>query len=135
NCSGTATPCPLTMSSDRAVTATFVSLPLPAPGGIDARFNGSMATIAWNAVPGATAYDLGRSDDGDTWNTIASPASANATDATVTGGHAYLYRVRARSSDGTPSNWSGADLMIAVAFADDPLIGGTTKIKATHLTQ
>ena len=133
-CSGSSN-CSVTMTADRTVTATFVALPLAPPATVDARFNGGAAAITWPSVLGATSYDVARSDNGQTFTTISSPATNSANDATVVAGYAYLYRVRAKSSDGTPSNWSAPDLMTAIAFTNDPLLAHATAVKALHVTE
>ena len=131
DCSGAGVPCSLTMTAARSATATFVSLPLAAPTSLDARFAGAAGAITWAAVPGATGYEVARSADGSTFALIASTTSPTLNDAAVAAGHAYLYRVRALSADGTSSR----DLMTAISFSDDPLVATSTIVRAVHLTE
>jgi hypothetical protein len=62
-------------------------------------------------------------------------------DTTVSSGSAYLYRVRAVSSSGNYSTYSGADLATAITFTDDPLTSysesptNASLIKAAHVTE
>lgn len=135
DCSGMTSPCPLAMNADRSIAATFVSLPLPPPANLDARYNGSAASISWTAIPGAARYEVSRSSDGHTFAVVATPTAANTTDGGVTPGAAYLYRVRAQASGGSYSGWSGLDVMTAMAFSDDPLVAGSTLIRAAHVLQ
>ncbi len=135
DCSGAGVPCSLTMTAARSATATFVSLPLAAPTSLDARFAGAAGAITWAAVPGATGYEVARSADGSTFALIASTTSPTLNDAAVAAGHAYLYRVRALSADGTSSSWSVRDLMTAISFSDDPLVATSTIVRAVHLTE
>jgi len=109
--------------------------PLSAPSHLEAQYDGNAAILVWTGVPGATGYDVSRSSDGVVFAPIATPASANATDASVAAGSAYLYRVRATRTGTTPSDWGASDLMTAVVFTDDPLNVISTVVKATHVTQ
>lgn len=131
DCAGGSSPCTLTMSANRAVTATFVS----PPAAVDARYTGSAASITWPAMPGAASYDVERSSNGSTYVPVASPGLPSATDAAVVLGKAYLYRVRSRSAEGVPSGWSAPDLMTAIAFVNDPLAALSTRVRAVHVTQ
>lgn len=133
DCAGSNLQCSLTMSAPRSVTATFVTLTLAAPAALDAHYSGSAAAISWGAVPGAAFYEIGRSANGQTFTNVSSPATTSASDSAVSSGQAYLYRVRARTTNAA-SAWS-TDLMTAIAFTDDPLVATSTPIRATHLTQ
>jgi len=135
DCAGPTTPCNVSMSSNRSVGATFVAVPPPTPSGLDARYDGTAAVITWSAVANAASYEVARSADGQNYTTVATPSANSAADATVAGGTAYLYRVRAKNSDGAPSGWSSVDLMTAISFTDDPLVAGTTRIRVSHLTE
>jgi hypothetical protein len=104
--------------------------PFGTPTSLDAHFNGTAAAIAWNAVPGAVGYEVSRNDS----YTIQTTA-LNTTDATISAGSAYLYRVRATGSGANPSAWSAHDLMTAVSFTDDPIAAFSTVVKAVHVTQ
>lgn len=131
DCAGTATTCTLMISSNRTVTATFVS----PPASVDAWFNGSAASITWPAMPGAASYDVERSENGSTYVPVGSPSSSSAVDVGVMVGKAYLYRVRSRGAEGLPSAWSAPDLLTAIAFVNDPLVTLSTLVRAVHVTQ
>jgi hypothetical protein len=132
DCSGTS--CSVTMSADRSTTAKFIFIP-SAPASLDAHYSGSAATISWPSVSGAASYEVERSDDNQAFGLIASPSMPSATDASAVAGHAYLYRVRAKSADGSASAWSPIDLMTAMTFSDDPLVVPSTKVRAVHVTE
>jgi hypothetical protein len=74
-------------------------------------------------------------------NVAPNTPTINYSDASVTSGMAYLYRVRAVDSNGNFSSYSSADLATAISFQDDPLTSTTenqsaaTPIRAVHLTQ
>lgn len=102
--------------------------PLAMPRNVIANYNGSAGAIAWDAVPGATGYEVIR-HDGFTIST----SSLNTMDATVTPGTAYTYRARATRSGTNPSDWSARDLMTAVVFTSDPIAPATTVVRAVHV--
>ncbi len=104
--------------------------PLAAPANVTAHYNGSAAAIAWNAVPGATGYEVTRNDG----VTISTPSLAT-TDASVTPGSAYTYRARATRSGTLPSAWSAADLMTAMTFTNDPIVSMATVVQAVHVSE
>jgi hypothetical protein len=66
---------------------------------------------------------------------LSSPAASPFTDNAVSPNSAYMYKVRAFDSGGNPSAFSNSDLATTIAFTDDPLIAGSTIIKAAHLMQ
>jgi hypothetical protein len=120
----------------RAVyTALANAFAPPTPASFDARYNGSAAALTWLAVSQATSYDVSRSDDGQTYHVIGSPASPLFADSSIIAGHAYLYRVRAVNSFGSASAWSNPNLMTAVSFTNDPIVVHSTKVNAAHVTE
>ncbi len=66
---------------------------------------------------------------------IASPTAASYTDTNVTAGNVYAYEVRAVDSASNTSAYTNVDLASTVSFADDPLVAGSTMIKAVHVTE
>jgi hypothetical protein len=78
---------------------------LDAPAGL--AFDEGTNTFTWNAVEGATSYELAQSQDGGTtWVTIATIAATSTTFAPGAGSHKF--RVRAKNSTGGASAWSTA---------------------------
>ena len=57
--------------------------------------------ISWDLVPGATAYSVQRSTDGQTYSTVSSPATNSYTDTSVSVGTGYYYQVAATNGSGT----------------------------------
>jgi hypothetical protein len=67
--------------------------------------------IAWtgtDADSGIASYDVQRSYDGGAYATIASATTATSLDWTMTPGHTYKFRVRARDKAGNLSAWTTA---------------------------
>lgn len=91
--------------------------PVPVPGNLHTTTIGdTTATIAWNAVTGATDYDIQTSDDdGDSWDDVTHNTTATTANLTgLTDDTDYLVRVRATTAAGT-SDWSAP-----VAFTTAP---------------
>lgn len=64
--------------------------------------------ITWggtDAGSGIASYDVGRSYDGGTYATIASATTATSLNWTMTPGHSYRFRVRARDKAGNVGAW------------------------------
>jgi hypothetical protein len=47
----------------------------------------------------------------------------------------YIYRVRAVDANGCYSDFSNTDIATTIVFTDDPLVAGTTVVKAVHVTE
>lgn len=103
-----------------------------APTGVTATATTStQVQVTWNAVTGATSYEIYRRDPGGAYAlrgtslTTSFPDSASA-------GTAYLYRVRAVNAGGSSGD-SAADLATTVIFTDGALSG--LPVKALHLAE
>jgi len=108
---------------------------LAAPAGVVATvLNTSRIHVAWNAVAGATQYEVWRSVDGGAFALIRSPTATAIEDATVLAGKTWLYRVRALNGPDV-SPFSNTDAATTIVFTDDPLVPQSTRIKAVHVTQ
>jgi Dual-action HEIGH metallo-peptidase len=107
-----------------------------APTGVNAlAISPTQVSVSWSLVAGATSYQVFRRAAGSaSFILIASPATNSFTDTTATANSAYLYRVRAVNATGASPD-SAADLATTMIFTDDPLIAGTTLIKAIHLAE
>jgi hypothetical protein len=94
----------------------------------------SQASLAWDAVVGATSYQLFRSFNNGPFVMVGSPNTNNFTDAPLTANTTYVYFVRATdgSNTGPPSI---RDLATTILFTDDPIVAGSTIIQAVHLTE
>jgi cytochrome c peroxidase len=98
----------------------------------------SQVIATWNAPTGPIHhYELERRQSINEPFTLLLPY-ANSPSFINTGlqyGTAYLYRVRAVDAAGNTIGYSNMDLATVIYFMDDPLIAGTTYIKAQHITE
>lgn len=114
---------------------TPAEAPLPAPTALLATSTSTTtASVTWLPSAGATAYELQRGTTASNFVTISANATSPHGDVGLTPGTTYLYRVRA--SDATRvSVFSNLDLSTTILFTDDPLVVGSTRAKAVHLTE
>ena len=91
--------------------------------------------ISWNPSAGATEYEVSRRATGGDWTVIGTPSTTSFPDTGVTAGNAYVYRVRALDASDRVSGFSAADVATTVAFTNEPLVAGSTAIKAAHLVE
>lgn len=112
---------------------SFVDVITPPTGVTATATTATSVNVTWNAVAGATSYQVWRRAAGGGFTLVGSPVAASFND-TVSANAAYLYRVRAVDGSGASPD-SAADLVTTVLFTDDPLSAGTTRIKAVHVMQ
>ena len=127
-------------STSPALSQVVTLPPFGAPSGLIAEFNRFslnvlMVDLTWNAVSGVNHYEVARSSNNGPYATIASPSGANYTDFSLAPNTTYLYMVRAVDSVGTMSGYSNMDPATTVFFTDDPLIAGSTTVKAAHVNE
>lgn len=83
----------------------YTYAPPPAPTGLSAVVGNSRLTLSWNAVSGATAYNLQRSlTSGGIYSTVATLSGTNYLDLGLTNGITYHYVVSAVGSGGPSTN-------------------------------
>jgi ELWxxDGT repeat protein len=113
------------------------------PMGLVARSGPSGVSVQWNAVPGASYYEVNRYTY---TNGFAPPQWFNVRRQPETiwidpgyaysgGAGAYLYSVRAVDSNGNTIAFSPPDLAVVPQFADDPLTPGSSVVRASHIAQ
>lgn len=79
----------------------------PSPTGLTANYSSNQVVLQWNAVTGATYYNVLRStNSGSGFTTIASLAPTNYTDTGLVNGTIYYYVVDAVNSNGASANSS-----------------------------
>lgn len=118
--------------------ATEEPNPLIAPTNLVAdTFSSSRIDLTWTAVPNAHHFQVERAANlGGSFTVVSSNVlTTTFSDTTVTGVNAYLYRVRSADAVGNLSSPGGIDVATAITFTDNPLIAGTTTIKAQHVTE
>jgi uncharacterized protein YkwD len=104
-----------------------------APTGVSAMATSStQVQVSWNAVTGATSYQVYRRNPGGAFALRGTSLTTTFND-TASADAAYLYRVRAVNAGGSSGD-SASDLATTVAFTDDPLAAGVL-VKAVHLGQ
>ncbi|MEA2328231.1 MAG: endonuclease mitochondrial, partial [Thermoanaerobaculia bacterium] len=82
--------------------------PPPAPTGLTATAGNAHVLLSWNAVGGATSYNVKRSTSTNTETTIASPGTNSYDDTTTVNGTTYFYVVSAVGAGGEGPNSSEA---------------------------
>ena len=86
-------------------------------------------TVKWGAVKGAGSYNVYRKGPGDTsWVKAANTKSTSWTDANVTSGSKYSYRVRTVDAGGTQRNTNS--LYKSLTYYDVPKLSGLTNTAA-----
>jgi DNA/RNA endonuclease G (NUC1)/fibronectin type 3 domain-containing protein len=80
--------------------------PPPAPTGLNATAGNAHVLLSWNAVGGATSYNVKRSTTTNTETTIASPGANSYDDTTAVNGITYFYVVSAVGAGGEGPNSS-----------------------------
>jgi hypothetical protein len=94
--------------------------------------------LTWTAPAGAVDHyiiERKQSAGGSFTQLSPNPTTTGFTDSTVTGGVAYLYRVKAVDSTGLITSASNMDVATAITFTDEPLVANSTIIKAQHLME
>jgi hypothetical protein len=87
-------------------------------------------SITWDAALGANHYELFRNGA-----MIGTPSSTAAIDSGLTPGTAYIYTARTVDGVGMLSGFSTNDVATTILFSDDPIVPGTTTIKAAHILE
>jgi spore germination protein YaaH len=108
-----------TINAPAAVTATATSA--------------STVRVMWNAVTGATSYEIRRSAGGGFAVAGTSPSNSW-TDTGLTPNRSWLYTVRAIGPDRVSVD-SAPDVATTTIFSDDPLIVRSTSVKAAHVAE
>lgn len=114
---------------------TVIITDLAPPTNVGAIANSpASVVVTWDAADGAASYNVYRSGNGSTYAQVGSVIGTAFTDATVSTGTSYLYRVRAANGAGESAD-SNADLATTVIFTDMPLTARLTAIKAAHFRE
>ena len=93
-------------NGNASAPVTFNYASPPAPTGLSAVIGNTELQLAWNPVPGATAYNVQRSTNGTYYVTIAILSGTSLVDTNLINGVNYDYVVSAVASNGPSSNSS-----------------------------
>ncbi|GEM_PF-461504 len=119
-------------------TETLLSIrseSLVAPGSFSATGTSNTSiSVTWAAVNGASTYEVFRSSDHLNYTSRGVTASLALSDG-ATSGTAYLYKVHAIDALGGIGPDTAPDIATAMTFTDDPIVAGTTPVKAAHITE
>jgi len=108
----------------------------PAPAGLVATAaTATQVNVSWSASSGATQYELVRASASSGYATLTTTSSTSYSDLSVTAGGTYVYKVRAIDASTRQSPFSAPDAATTIFFTDDPLIAGSTTVKAVHVTE
>ena len=90
--------------------------------------------MTWDALAGATQYQILRSFGGGPFEIIGVPVTNSFTDTGLTQNTTYVYQVRAadETNAGPPSN---PEIATTILFTKDPLLVGSMPMRAAHVTK
>lgn len=109
-----------------------------APSSFTATATGATTiSLSWTASAGATAntqYQIARASAGSPFAVVLTTSGTSISD-TVTAGKTFIYKVRALDPEDGASLHSAPDVATTIFFTTDPLVAGTTRANAIHLTE
>ena len=114
------------------------ALPPGAPSNLVATASStSSVSLSWSAGSGSIDhYEIQRATSKNgPFTTLSNTTSLSFTDSSLSSTTTYIYRVRAVDATGNYSDFSNTDIATTVVFTDDPLVAGTTLVKAAHITE
>jgi hypothetical protein len=91
--------------------------------------------VDWSPLTGVTTYDLSRRGPGGSLTVFSGFTVPHVNDTTVAPNTTYLYQVVAHNNAGATSAPSARDWATTVPFTNDPLVPGTTTVKALHVLE
>lgn len=92
----------------------------------------TQAVLTWEAVAGATGYEIQRRDPNGAFATITTTTNTSHTDPALAVGKTYLYRLRTLGAS-APSAYSAVDLATTVVFTESQAAG--SRVKALHMNE
>jgi hypothetical protein len=115
---------------------TYGASSVTAPAGLLATAaSSSQVNVSWTAVSGADHYEVYRRAAGGSFVLAGTPVANSYADTGRSADTAYLYKAKAIGSLGEISADSNIDLATTTIFTDDPLVVGSTIVKAVHMTE
>ncbi|MEO6488247.1 MAG: S8 family serine peptidase, partial [Thermoanaerobaculia bacterium] len=97
--------------------------------------SGSTVTLQWSSPMNPLLYEVWERSNGAPYALLGTSTTASFVHSGASTGAVHLYKVRAKASSGTYSGFSDVDAAVTFTFADDPLIVGTTAVRALHIAQ
>ncbi|HEY3053121.1 MAG TPA: fibronectin type III domain-containing protein, partial [Thermoanaerobaculia bacterium] len=94
----------------------------------------SQVSVMWDAVS-TNKYQVFRSSNNGPYVLVGTPTASSFTDTGLTPNTTYLYQVKAVSDPNNVGPPSNIDLATTTIFLDDPIVAGSTLIRAIHLLQ
>jgi chitodextrinase len=114
------------------------SLPPGAPSSLVATATStSSVSLSWSAGSGSIDhYEIQRATSKNgPFTTLSNTSSTSFTDSSLSSTTTYIYRVRSVDAGGNYSDFSNTDIATTIVFTDDPLVAGTTVVKAQHVIE
>ncbi len=103
----------------------------PAPDAVTLSRSGTALSVSWNAVAGATSYNVRSStDSGATWSALTSVTTGTSTTLTIDETKDYIVGVQAVNSKGT-SPWTNSEKSLAVPVPAAPANISATRAKGS----
>lgn len=128
-------PCSIEQDFALYVQNADIVTAFPAPTLTSAVGGSDSATLAWTGVQGAAKYKIYRRDGTSGPQYLTTVTGLTHPDPSLAPG-IYRYTVRAvNAAEGAESADSNADYAWVGSFTDDPLVTGTTIVKAVHVTE
>jgi hypothetical protein len=126
-----------TDNADATITGSQgVSVGPPAPAGLTATATTTTnVNLTWSPSFGAAQYEVQRASASVPYATLVTTAATSFSDMSAAAGATYVYKIRAIDSSSNFSPFSTPDAATTIFFTDDPLIAGTTLVKAVHVNE
>jgi uncharacterized repeat protein (TIGR01451 family) len=94
----------------------------------------SQVSLTWNAIAGATGYQVLRRNGDGTFSVIAAPITNSYLDTSLTATTTYVYQVRAIDA-ASFGPLSAREVATTVLFSDDPILTRATSPKPAHILE
>jgi hypothetical protein len=124
----------VTTSSSVFVTVSNGILAAPA-NVVATALSPTQVGVSWSDVGGASSYQIFRNSGTSGYGLVGTSTNNNFVDSGLATNSAYLYEVRAVDASNNAGFLSTADLATTIVFTNDPLVAGSTVIKAVQLTE
>src|SRR5262245_61984949 len=93
----------------------------------------SLLVLYWSAVPGATQYHIFRTASYPTWQDAGTTTQTSAA-LYLDVNAAVVYQIQPENTSGPVGPTSNRALFTTYSYADEPIVAGTTAVRALHIT-